>query len=68
MPDRPGVAARLFGEIARQKVDVDLIIQSIHEGNSNDIAFTVTTPILKRAEAVAAAIAPALSSQSDPEI
>jgi aspartate kinase len=67
VPDKPGVAARLFGEIARQKVDVDLIIQSIHEGNSNDIAFTVTTPILKRAEAVAAAIAPALRSQSHPK-
>jgi len=67
VPDNPGVAARLFGEIARQKVDVDLIIQSIHEGNSNDIAFTVTTPILKRAEAVAAAIAPALRSKSKPK-
>ena len=64
VPDKPGVAARLFGEIARQNVDVDLIIQSIHEGNTNDIAFTVTTPILKRAEAVAAAIAPALRSQN----
>jgi len=43
VPDHPGVAARLFGEIARQNLDVDLIIQSIHEGNTNDIAFTVTT-------------------------
>ncbi len=60
VPDRPGVAARLFNEIADQQVDVDLIIQSIHEGNSNDIAFTVNTPILNRAEAVASAIAPAL--------
>ncbi|MEH1999530.1 MAG: aspartate kinase [Nostoc sp.] len=68
VPDKPGVAARLFGEISRQKVDVDLIIQSIHEGNSNDIAFTVTTPILKRAEAVTAAIAPALRSQSNPKL
>ncbi|MEH2334269.1 aspartate kinase [Nostoc sp.] len=67
VPDKPGVAARLFGEISRQEVDVDLIIQSIHEGNSNDIAFTVTTPILKRAEAVTAAIAPALRSQSNPK-
>lgn len=66
VPDKPGVAARLFGEISRQNVDVDLIIQSIHEGNSNDIAFTVTAPILKRAEAVAAAIAPALRNQSHP--
>lgn len=62
VPDRPGVAAKLFGEIARQELDVDLIIQSIHEGNTNDIAFTVTTPILKRAEAVAQAIAPVLRS------
>jgi len=64
VPDRPGIAARLFGEIARQDLDVDLIIQSIHEGNTNDIAFTVTTPILKRAEAVAAAIAPVLRSSN----
>ncbi len=64
VPDRPGVAARLFGEIARQNLDIDLIIQSIHEGNTNDIAFTVTTPMLKRAEAVASAISPVLRSQS----
>ncbi|MGA7936044.1 MAG: aspartate kinase, partial [Kovacikia sp.] len=60
VPDRPGVAARLFGEIASQDLDVDLIIQSIHEGNSNDIAFTVVKNSLNRAEAVANAIIPAL--------
>jgi len=64
VPDRPGIAARLFGEIARQDLDVDLIIQSIHEGNTNDIAFTVTTPILKRAEAIAVATAPVLRSSN----
>jgi aspartate kinase len=63
VPDRPGVAARLFGEIARQDLDVDLIIQSIHESNTNDIAFTVVKGILNRAEAVAEAIAPALRTQ-----
>jgi aspartate kinase len=67
VPDKPGVAARLFGEIATQDVDVDLIIQSIHEGNTNDIAFTVRAPILKRAEAVAAAIAPVLRSHKAAE-
>lgn len=65
VPDRPGVASRLFGEIASQKLDVDLIIQSIHEGNSNDIAFTVTHHSLNRAEAVAAAIIPALCGTAD---
>lgn len=62
VPDRPGVAARLFGEIGRQELDVDLIIQSIHEGNTNDIGFTVTTASVSRAEAVAAAILPALGA------
>lgn len=64
VPDRPGVAARLFGEIACQDLEVDLIIQSIHESNTNDIAFTVSKGILKRAEAVAEAIAPALRNHS----
>ncbi|MEM6839956.1 MAG: aspartate kinase [Cyanobacteria bacterium P01_C01_bin.120] len=60
VPDQPGIAARLFGEIASQDLNVDLIIQSIHDGNTNDIAFTVMRPNLAKAEAVAAAIAPVL--------
>lgn len=68
LPDRPGVAARLFGAIAQQNLDVDLIIQSIHEGNTNDIAFTVTQNSLKQAAAVADAIIPALGKNSRPEL
>lgn len=66
VPDRPGVAARLFGEIARRDLDVDLIIQSIHEGNSNDIAFTVSKNAINQAEAVADAIAPVLRTHPTP--
>jgi aspartate kinase len=65
VPDRPGVAAKMFGEIGRQDLNVDLIIQSIHEGNSNDIAFTVNKHSLNQAEAVAAAIAPTLRQRSN---
>ncbi len=68
VPDRPGIAARLFGEIARQSVDVDLIIQSIHEGNTNDIAFTVAKGMMPKAEAVAAAVAPALCNSGEADI
>jgi aspartate kinase len=64
VPDRPGVAAHLFGELASQRLDVDLIIQSIHEGNTNDIAFTVSQSALKKAEAVATAAIPALQETS----
>lgn len=66
VPDRPGIAAQLFGEISQQNLDVDLIIQSIHEGNSNDIAFTVVKDVLNQAEAVSEAIAPALRSPLAP--
>ncbi|MEO1093907.1 MAG: aspartate kinase [Cyanobacteria bacterium J06638_28] len=67
IPDRPGVAARLFGEIADQSLNVDLVIQSIHEGNTNDIAFTVTRGSLPKAEAVATAIAPVLRDNPSDE-
>ncbi|MEY3866517.1 MAG: hypothetical protein RLZZ338_408 [Cyanobacteriota bacterium] len=60
VPDYPGVAARLFGAIALQNLDVDLIIQSIHEGNSNDIAFTVTKNSQPHAVSVAKTILPEL--------
>jgi aspartate kinase len=64
--DRPGVAAQLFGELAQQKLDVDLILQSIHEGNTNDIAFTVKSRDLDAARAVAAAAFPQLSETDIP--
>ena len=54
--DRPGIASHLFGELASQAVDVDLIIQSIHDGDTNDIAFTVSRPAVTQAEAVSSAL------------
>ncbi len=60
VPDRPGVAAKLFGEIAQHELDVDLIIQSIHDGTNNDIAFTVAKQSFSQAESVAEAILPFL--------
>jgi len=60
VPDRPGIAATLFGELGRRDLDVDLIVQSIHEGNTNDIAFTVKAEDADRAAAVAREIVPML--------
>ncbi len=60
VPDRPGIAATLFGEISQENIDIDLVIQSIHEGNTNDIACTVTRAEANRTEAVAIAITPRL--------
>nr|WP_293094814.1 aspartate kinase [Moorena sp. SIOASIH] len=54
--DRLGVAAGLFGEIARDNLDVNLIIQSIQEDDGKDIALTVVNRGLDQAETLAAAV------------
>lgn len=41
LPDRPGIAARLFGGVARANIVVDMIIQNASEGGLTDISFTV---------------------------
>jgi aspartate kinase len=66
VPDRAGIAGQLFGALAREHVDVDLIVQSIHEGNTNDIAFTVNKQAIERAQAVAEAISPVLHDNRHP--
>jgi len=52
VPDQPGVAAQLFEALSMAGLNVDLIVQSTHEGSSNDIAFTVAESQLAAAEEV----------------
>ena len=42
VPDEPGVAFRLFRELASAKINVDVILQSIDRNGFNDISFTVS--------------------------
>jgi len=41
VPDRPGIAARMFGELAKKHINIDMIIQSIGRQKKNDISFTI---------------------------
>ena len=41
VPDRPGVASKVFGPIADANINVDMIIQNIGEDNNTDLSFTV---------------------------
>ena len=50
--DVPGVAFKVFNLLAKEKINVDLIIQSIGRADSKDISFTVATPDADRAYAV----------------
>jgi aspartate kinase len=41
VPDRPGIAARLFRALADEGVNVDMIVQNISVGGATDISFTM---------------------------
>ncbi len=41
VPDRPGIAARLFRMLADSDVNVDMIVQNVSEHGVTDISFTV---------------------------
>lgn len=57
VPDRPGVAAHLFGALAEKGISVDMIIQSVQENLTNDIAFTVHEDDLEQALGITQAVA-----------
>ncbi|OPX33168.1 MAG: aspartate kinase [Candidatus Latescibacteria bacterium 4484_181] len=41
VPDRPGVAARIFGSLAQANINVDMIIQNVSDSGTTDMSFTV---------------------------
>jgi aspartate kinase len=51
VPDRPGIAAQIFGAVGEQNVVVDMIVQNISRDGYSDISFTL--PRGDRAKAVA---------------
>jgi aspartate kinase len=49
VPDRPGVAFRILGPIARANIEVDMIVQNVGEDATTDFTFTVHRNEYKRA-------------------
>lgn len=43
VPDKPGIAARIFGEIAKGDINIDMIIQNVSRTGYTDVSFTVIT-------------------------
>jgi aspartate kinase len=48
VPDKPGVAAKIFNTISDNNVVVDMIIQNIGEGGLTDMSFTVPRTDVKK--------------------
>ncbi len=53
VPDRPGIAASIFGPLAETSINVDLIVQNVSaDGQQTDITFTVGQADYDRALAI----------------
>ena len=63
VPDRPGVAARLFGPIARANIVVDMIIQNASADGTTDLTFTVPRGDYEKARGLVDATAREIGAQ-----
>ncbi len=49
VPDRPGIAAAIFGALAGETINVDMIVQNVAADGTTDMTFTVGKADLPRA-------------------
>ncbi len=71
VPDRPGIAARIFREIADVGVNVDMIVQNTSREGLTDISFTVPKDDMSATMNVAARAAEEIGARdvyADPDI
>jgi aspartate kinase len=71
VPDRPGLAAQIFGPIADAHIVVDMIIQNASEDGTTDLTFTVPKADHKKALAIVEKTLPAVNAKGikvDPDI
>lgn len=41
VPDKPGIAAKIFNKIAKENINVDMIVQNVSRTGATDLSFTV---------------------------
>jgi aspartate kinase len=63
VPDRPGLAAKVFGPIAEANIVVDMIIQNASADGSTDLTFTVPKGDAAKALASVKALVPEIGAQ-----
>jgi aspartate kinase len=64
VPDKPGIAARIFVHVAQANINVDMIIQNISQGALTDLSFTIPRADLKKALPVIQAVAKEVDAKS----
>jgi len=64
VPDKPGIAARIFGPVAQAHVNVDMIIQNMGQDSLTDLSFTVPRADLRKATPIIQSVAKAIEAKS----
>lgn len=64
VPDKPGIAAQIFGQVAHAHINVDMIIQNIGQGALTDLSFTVPRADLKKAVSIIQDVAKEIDAKS----
>ena len=57
VPDRPGISAALFEQLAESNVNVDMIVQNTSTDGNTDISFTVPKADMKVAQGIVESVA-----------
>jgi aspartate kinase len=71
VPDRPGIAAAVFGALAQHSINVDMIVQNISADGTTDMTFTVGKADLPRTQATLAEAQPQIGYAevlADPDV
>jgi aspartate kinase len=71
VPDRPGIAASVFGALSMANVNVDMIVQNVGADGTTDMTFTVGKADLARAQDVLNRVRTELGYEAllaDPEV
>lgn len=64
VPDKPGIAARIFGSVAEANINVDMIIQNMSQAAMTDLSFTVPRADLKKAVQIIQPVAKDIEAKS----
>ena len=71
VPDRPGVAAAIFGPLSAANVNVDMIVQNVSAEGTTDMTFTVGRADLARTQSILEANGEAIGAHTmlaDPNV
>ena len=64
VPDRPGIAAQVFGPLAEAGISVDVIVQNTGQHGKTDLSYSVAKSDLGKAEALTRKVASTIGAEA----